>query len=1006
MTTIPNGQGGLSEVNRTAHRIIAGLVLFFSLIQFFSTIAPTTSFWDCGEFIASSYSMGVPHPPGAPFYLLLGRVFSLLMPLPDIGLRVNALSAIVSALTVLLTYLIIVRLIRRWRGPEHSLSDKVVLYGSGVIGAIAFSASHSFWFNGVEAEVYAISMFFTALVVWLAVRWMDDPDGPYATRYVLLISYLVGLSTGVHLLNVLALSPIVMMIYFQKYSFTWKGFFIALGISFLSILVVYPGIVSGVPKVLDDGPFPLALTVLALIAISIWAVRKRRTIIATMLVSILLVLVGYSSYTVIYVRSNQKPVINENQPDTIERLIMYLNREQYGAVGPVELQTVSSPAMISRLQRSGAKLMQVGSNKVLRFHILERKAPLWDYQINQMYIRYLSWQFFIGEHGQLYLFPFLIGLFGMVWHFWRDPKRGFSVALLFFMTGLAIVFYLNQENPQPRERDYAYVGSFFAFALWIGIGVAAVVEFIDDLLRQKKEGLRRGIAYAVVGVLAIVIPVNMLARNWESHDRTGNYVAWDYSRNMLETCEPDAMIFTNGDNDTFPLWYLQVVEGIRTDVRVVNLSLLNTDWYIKQLRDEEPKQPIAFSDRDIDNRLTGRSDEALLLRYWPQGDRTWRVKRPDGGQMEWQVPATMYIPTGMPNEKSGEPNFLRVQDIMILHLIEQNAWRKPIYFAVTVSQSNLIGLDPYLSMEGLAFRLHPQEVPDIDEAKMRNNLFYTYADHYRNLNNPDVFFFDNVVKLLQNYRSGFLQLVFHYYRESGARMPEALSGIPQEQWLERFEELTPREKSLYTLRRMDEVIPPEVIPLSNRDIALQIGRLFYDLGDMERGSRYVNHSVELAGNTADAGLQAAFYFSEYAKDVDKAVEMIDRIVRESASTELLFNAAAIYDRAKMPEKVEEILGRIMQRKDLTLRDRIDLGSFYFSHRDFASARSIYEELAAENPGNGEVYGGLLSVYQAQTDTPKVLELLTKWLDTHSNDHEARQMLSEWSQIPATAGMNE
>lgn len=319
------------------HHWIAGIVFILSLLLYVVTIAPTTSFWDCGEFIACSYSLGVPHPPGAPLFLLLGRIFSMLPLAPDIGLRVNLLSALVSALTIMLTYLIIVRLIRKWRGMERTVSDQVIMYGSGVIGALAFATSHSFWWNAVEAEVYAISMFFTALVIWLALRWMSDSDRPSASIYIFLIAYFVGLSTGVHLLNVLALSPIVLLIYFQKYSFSWKGFFIAVAISFAAILVVYPGIVAGIPWLLSKGVFYLVLFILVGIGILVWSLRNRKDILSLVVFSTFLVLVGYSTYSVIYIRSNQNPEINENQPDTVDRLIKYLNREQYGSTGPVEV---------------------------------------------------------------------------------------------------------------------------------------------------------------------------------------------------------------------------------------------------------------------------------------------------------------------------------------------------------------------------------------------------------------------------------------------------------------------------------------------------------------------------------------------------------------------------------------------------------------------------------------------------------------------------------------------
>jgi len=981
------------QINMRAHQIISGMVLLLALILYFSTMAPTTSFWDCGEFIASSYSMGVPHPPGAPFYLILGRVFSLFMPLPDIGMRVNSLSVILSAMTVLLTYLIVVRLVRRWRGPEHSLADKWVLYGAGVTSALAFAFSHSFWFNAVEAEVYGISMFFTALVVWLAVRWMDFNENFSATKYLLLISYFVGVAIGIHLLNVLALCPIIMLIYFQKYQFTWKGFFIAMTISMAAILVVYPGVVAGVPKLLGANILMQIAVVAGILGGTIWAIRKRRNLMAIMLASLVLVLIGYSTYSIIYIRSNLNPVINENQPDTVERLISYLNREQYGAVGPIALEQYSASS-IRRLQDSGAAMIPLGGGNVLRLHILERAAPLWDYQINQMYIRYLSWQYFISEEGKPLIFPFLFGLLGMIWHFWRDPKRAFSVSLLFLMTGLAIVFYLNQDNPQPRERDYAYVGSFFAFALWIGMGVPAFFEFIEDMVRNRSDGFKKGVAYAVVILSVIIVPLNMAIANLDSHSRADNFVAWDYSRNMLETAEQDGIIFTNGDNDTFPLWYLQVVEGIRTDVRVVNLSLLNTNWYIKQLRDEEPKVPISLSDRQIDERLTGISDEALLSRYWPPDVQQWSMRTERGDTMSWRVPATMHIPTGMPGEEPGAPNFLRVQDIMILHILEQNRWQRPIYFAVTVSNSNLIGLDSFMTMEGLLFKVHDDEVPEIDEPLLRENLFETYASNYRNLDNPDVYYFDNVIKLLQNYRSGFLQLVYSYYRQADRGAVQVPSGVPDEQWDNRFEELTPSEKALHTLRKMDEVITLDAVPQTNRDVALQIGRIYYELGDSTNGMMYFEHALDLFGDDITAMLQVAYYIGEYSGKPDRAAEIVREALDKQSTVEIQFGAAAIFERLELYDELREILISLRDDRNLSVQDRLDLGTFYFTLKEWGEAAQLYEELASEFPENGEVFGSLLTAYQQAGDSANVQNVLERWLARNPQDSEAVRMLQE------------
>ncbi len=977
------------------HHLIASLIFIAALMLYFGTMAPTTSFWDCGEFIACSTSMGVPHPPGAPFYLILGRVFVMFAPFADIGMKVNALSALVSALTVLFTYLIIVRLVRRWRGDEETVNDKVVLYGSGIIGALSFATSHSFWFNAVEAEVYAISMFFTALIYWLAVRWMDAPESKNSTKYLLLISYFVGLSTGVHLLNVLAVSPIILLIYFEKYKFSWRGLFLTIAISFMAILIVYPGVVSGIPKILHWPLFVKILMALGLIAINVYLVISKKNLMSIVMASVILVLIGYSTYSVIYVRSNLDPEINENQPDTVERLISYLNREQYGAVGPVEVYD-SSPGIMQRLRQSDAVYMPLIGGKVLRFHILERKAPFWDYQINKMYVRYLSWQFFIGEKGQVFIMPFLVGLFGMIWHFWRDPKRGFSVGMLFLMTGLAIVFYLNQDNPQPRERDYAYVGSFFAFALWIGIGVAALYEFILDLFKNPNGKIKKIVGYSTVVVMAAAIPMSLVLQNYESHSRKGNYVAWDYSKNMLESCEEGGILFTNGDNDTFPLWYLQTVEGVRKDVRIVNLSLLNTDWYIKQLRNKEPKVPIGFSNRDIDNRLTANNDDALLLRYWPEGQREWNVTKPDGEKMKWNVPATMHIPTGLPNERPGEPNFLRVQDIMILHIMETNQWKKPIYFAVTVSRSNLLALDEYLTMEGLVFRLHPEKMGDIDESKLRKNVFETYVNNYRNLDNPDVYYFDNVVKLIQNYRSGFLQLVYDEYREiiSNENLQPS-SGIAEEQWGDRYSELTPREKILYTLHFMDTVIPQSVIPYTNRDVTLQIGRIYFDLGDTDSGNMYMNGAYEIAKGNNEALLQVAYSCIEHGGDKAKASQIVDEVMKSNPPLSEMFSIALLYEKAGSEEKSLEILSRIENSKNLSKKDEIALASFYFSKGNLPKSAEQYETLLAKYPGNGEILGGLLTVYQDMKDSTNVVRVLDSWLDKNPTDTRAESMRDRW-----------
>ncbi len=896
-------------------------------------------------------------------------------------------------MTILFTHLIIVRLVRRWRGTEESLSDKILLYGSAAIGALSFAASHSQWFNAVEAEVYGISMMFTALVFWLAIRWADDPNSKNSIRYILLISYFVGLSTGVHLLNVLALSPIVLLIYFQKYDFTWKSFIIATGISMLAIVLVYPGVVSGIPKLISIGMWALAVTLLAGVAILIWSIRNKRTIISMVLFSMLLVVIGYSTYITIPIRSILDPEINENQPDSIESLISYLNREQYGSAGPVEVQNIPSNAL-SRVRSQGGKLFPLAGDKVLRFNILERNAPFWDYQINKMYIRYLTWQFGIGELNQLYIVPFMLGFLGAYWHFRRDPKRAFTVLMLFLMTGLAIIFYLNQPDPQPRERDYAYVGSYFAFALWIGMGVVALYEMIEETLKKKGEVSSKNAAIGLVAVLAAFAPLNMIVQNYHYFDRTGNFVAWDYSHNLLESCEPNSILFTNGDNDTFPLWYLQVVEKVRTDVRIVNLSLLNTDWYIKQLRDKLPPVPVSFSDDIIDNQLCGRTNEALLNRYWPGGVKRWALERTDGTKMEWNVPGTMYVPTGIQGEEPGKNNFVRVQDVMILHILEQNKWEKPVHFAVTVAGSNMIGLRNYVQMQGLVFTVYPEKTAgELNVPEMQERLFETFKDNYRGLDDPDVYLFPNVHKLLQNYRSGFLQLVYHYWTES-RRTPQEVSEIPDNEWGDRFDELSYQEKALYALTKMEEFVPEATIPMTNRELLLQMGRLYAELGDEENARKRFESVLDFPGTKKQEKLQVAYMMMEYLKDPDGARQLIDKIIGENPSAEDLFNVAAIYSSAKINELTRETLNRIVEKGSLSRQQNFELATLYFGLRDYKDAEKIFLQLNEEDPSDGTVQGGLIQIYEATFDTAKAVELLEVWQQNNPGDMTAIRKLNK------------
>ncbi len=879
---------------KTPRNLTAALVFFVSFLIYFLTMAQTTSFWDCGEFIACSYTLGVPHPPGSPLYILAGRIFSLLpteflgtmfmskeelnfiMPEGvEIAWRVNLMSPLMSAFSAMFAFLIIVRLIEMWQGKADNFEKKIMQYASGAIGALAFAFSDSQWFNSVESEVYSAALFFTAIVVWLVLRWSEESERMDSDKWLVIIFYLIGLALGVHLLNLLALPTVFLIMYLRKRSTGSLGLgegnefgefgglvvggLLGLGelglaaligglfqplfegvpifgelpvvpgiltagflylhytmyksaanekserlhasVSFtlgalLSVGIVYPGIVKGVPQMIEISFYLVGLVLLGLVA-GIWnAVKKQKRELGLALMCILMIFVGYSTYSVIYVRSGLNPVIDENAPDTPEKFVSYLNREQYGD-----------------------------------WEITNRRAPVWEYQIKKMFIRYFGWQF-IGKgtdkaadgtildtisFNGLWGLPFLLGLFGFAHHFIKDWRRALSILILFIATGIAIVVYLNQEDPQPRERDYAYTGAFFAFALWIGIGMSFVLELVRDAFKEVEQTKR--LAMGVVSlVVLLAVPGRMLAFNYHDHSRQGNFVAYDYSKNILETCEPNAIIFTNGDNDTFPLWFLQTVYGIRTDVRIVNLSLLNTNWYIKQLRDEEPKVPISLTDRQIDE---------LAPQAWKTTTR--KIPVPRDVRRQWiqkiqSVDSTFAAPDQDFIELTIQPTLfgqgIRVQDIMILRLLIENQFKRPIYFAVTVADNNKVGLQDFLQMDGLAFKVLPVKVDRrfIDPEVIEKNLTERYD--YRNLDNAEVYYNDNILALLGNYRSAYLSLVEHYRSNNQ------------------------KENALAALDHMEEVMPEEVIPPTNWQISMFIGQIYNQLGRPEEYKKRVDKLVD------------------------------------------------------------------------------------------------------------------------------------------------------------------
>ena len=785
------------------NKILAGAAFLISFIFYLITVAPTVSFWDCGEFTACSYIMGVPHPPGAPLFLLIGRAFTLI-PWSNIAFRTNLISVFSSAFTIALLFLIIVRLIREWRGAPKTFEDRVILNVGGFVGAMSYAFSDTFWFNAVETEVYALSMLFTALVFWLALVWMDNFKDYKSVRFLLFIVFLFGLGAGVHLLNLLVIPTIFLLILFTD----------------KRILLRY----------------------------DLW-----------IFIPILLI-IGYSTYLMVLIRSGLNPAIDENNPENWTNFMKYLNREQYGTTSQFSI-------------------------------LFQRVAPFWSYQIKKMFLRYFSWQFIgkgttIGAGGYiaenlsfrgLYGLPFLLGLMGMVHHFYKDWKRALSVLIFFIMTGIALVIYLNQPDPQPRERDYVYVGCFFAFAIWMGIGMVGILEGIVSKLRERAKLTSLAVGGAIF-LIMLAVPVNMCRFNFNEHDRSGNYVAWDYSYNIIQSCEPNAILFTNGDNDTFPLWYLQEVEGIRKDVRIANLSLLNTNWYIEQLKHEEPKVPISLSDNEI-NRIAPMQ--------WEK--QTYRIEVPNHILKEYMadVKDEMNIPEGSAvMEFEVNPTlggqFLRAQDYMILNIIYANRWRKPIYFALTVADNNKVGLNDYIRMDGMSMKLIPFKNVRISPSLMRMNLFEKFK--YRGLADPKVYYDHQTESLLQNIRTMFINLADYYYRRGE------------------------RENVTEILDKMEEVMPSSVIPLKNELLDVQIGRLYAECGRKEELRRRLDiYSANEIVNH-ERLFEYGVLYKSVLNDNQKAINVIKKVIDikrdfNKAYSFLLF----IYEQEKLYEDELELL---------------------------------------------------------------------------------------------------
>jgi hypothetical protein len=854
------------------NRLTAIGVFLIAAVVYFKTLSTTVVFWDVGEFIASAVLLQVPHPPGSPLFILLGRIVSIIPFMADTAARVHSISAVGSALTISFLYLIAVKMVLRVRGEMKTGFDRVVVFGSSAVGALTLAFTTTFWDNAIEAEVYGLSMLFVALILWLALRWYERADEPHSEKYLLLIAYLVGLSVGVHLLAVLAIFFVLTIYYFRMYEVN-RTTAIQFGLIGLAVFfVIYPGIVQMLPSMLD-GEFkgiksdfvkfiPIALIIAAAYGV-FRTIQTKQKFLHIACLSFLLIVAGYTTYTAVLIRSNVPNLpMNENAPKDLAKLTSYLGREQYG-----DTPMFQGPSWDNELQNYREKYFprrwsQESMHEPTRTNYTSDGDFLWRYQINHMYIRYVLWNF-VGADGDeqdagvswkdTWGIPLIIGLIGLYYHFQKDWKMALNFLGLFMIMGVVLALYQNQQEPQPRERDYFYVGAYFIMAMWIAVGLAGIIDMMKKYLKQDGAFAAAGSGVLVLGMLAI--PANLLRINYFEHDRSGNYIAWDYSYNLLQSCPQDAILFTNGDNDTFPVWYLQDVEGVRRDVRVVNLSLVNTSWYIDQLKNQMPhgtkKVPISLSDQQIERispvlwkprDLELPVPKSVLDRFTSSDvPKASGVSLLDSNVVN--KGKIIYTLSGV--QINQDTRILRVQDIMVRDIITANAWERPICFAVTVSPDSKIGLDNYLWMEGQTYELKPFRNTGteggLDEKLMEANFLARNVVPsktpqpgflYRNLNNPHVYYDENTSRMVMNYRAGFIRLAENANRIHGDR-----------------------EKAKKIMAQMEETVPLNVVPMQDWRYLVYLMRVYRDLGDSVNYTNY-GKKVEAKANELTAAATA------------------------------------------------------------------------------------------------------------------------------------------------------
>ena len=837
----------MTEPNYKKWNIILGWVSFaIALITYTLTLEPTVSSWDCGEYIATAVNLEVGHPPGAPLFQMLGAFFAMFTSDPSqLAKMVNFMSALASAFTILFMFWTITSLARKIavKNGKFSKNEAIAVLGSGLVGALAYTFSDSFWFSAVEGEVYAMSSFLMALLFWLGLRWESELNTPRGNKWLVLISFVVGLSFGVHILSLLVIPSIVLVYFFKTYkNITVKTTAIATLVAILVLAFVFKFLfpftlkffsvaelffINQIGLPYNSGTIIAGLVLIGLFFYGLKYTRKKNMVTAnTLVLSVLFIMIGFSSWLMLPIRANADTIINENNPSSARELLAYYNREQYGdanvfydnyysvafdreqdAENPYKddkpkyekidgkyvivnryknvLPNYSSkhkgfiPRMVNPASEQQYKsIAGIPARSKRRPTFLENMKFMVDYQFGYMYGRYFMWNFvgrqndiqghldvengnwlsginFIDEarlgsqqnlpddvknnkgRNTYFFLPFLLGIFGLLYQLNRDKKNFYVLTLFFLFTGLAIIFYTNPKPFEPRERDYAVVGSFYVFAIWIGFGVLALYDYF------KKYANKRVVAIATSAVSLVAVPALMGFQNWDDHDRSDRYLAQLNAQTYLESCDPNAIIFTIGDNDTFPLWYMQQVEGVRRDIKVVNTSLFQTDWYIDQMKKKTYTADPIPSQLTHDQYKYGTLDMAYhypipqlkdsvlsisdFMRWIASDNDATYLDAGDGAKEKFYPTNKIRIPVNKENAlKSGlvaakdadkivdyiditvDDRGLSKARLLMLDILNNFDWKRPLYFTGGANaDEEYIWLKDYLQLDGMSYKLVP-----------------------------------------------------------------------------------------------------------------------------------------------------------------------------------------------------------------------------------------------------------------------------------------------------------